>query len=93
MPDKKLTKKQLKKLMAATPEGSRMSDPVTNCVCPICKKSGWAYYPYGEFVIRHEHPVRRYWYWLRTGRKYSVWLSQYWSDMEQLTGKTRKDYA
>lgn len=88
----KVSRKQIKNWIRSTPEGQPMSKPATYCACPVCLKVGYAAYPYAEFVIKHEHPMKRYWYWIRTGRQYSKWLNEYWNDVKKFTGKTKKDY-
>lgn len=88
-----LDKKTVKKLMSTVPEGQVTTSGVSFCICPICKHSVTTFYPFADFVIAHEHPVRRYLYFLTTGRIYSKWLTLYWKDVEKYTGRTREDYA
>ena len=88
-----LNRRYAKKLIKQIPTDKRWTERVTTTLCPICYETGIAFYPYAEFTIKHEHPVRRYWYFLRTGRVYSKWLKQYWQDVEKYTGHTREDYA
>lgn len=90
---KMLTRKQVDEIVKKASKDKRWTERVTIMLCPICRETGIDFYPYAHFTIKHEHPVRRYWYFLTTGRIYSKWLKEYWTDVEKYTGKTRKDYA
>jgi hypothetical protein len=68
-------------LVASAPRGL--------CVCPLCGDSDYANYPYDSFVIRHKHLIKRYVYWIMTGRNYSTWLKEYWADVKTAKGQKK----
>jgi hypothetical protein len=54
------------------------------CICPICGKKGWAFYPYDDFVLKHKHPLRRHIYRIRTGSNYAIWFNDYLRRLEKV---------
>lgn len=64
-----------------------VNSKIALAICPLCGTTQKVVYPYDDFVDKHKHPIRRYFYWLMTGRRYSVWLKKYYAQVAIAKGK------
>lgn len=56
---------------------------MTWAYCPICGKSARVSFLAEEFVAKHLHPIRKYWYNYKNNRNYDEWLKGYYADVEK----------